>query len=499
LGFPYKSYHLDYDAAAKKSFFLLTAALAAIRIHNRESDHPSKALTQFVSLGGPGYDRRNGLDEDTLMLRFWFWMLALALMTTQAQTPTPPETLTRAIEALNAQLGTRYLSADFSAITWTEMQFSDSSLGCPQPGLMYLQVITPGYQFTLTVDGKSYDVRTNRQGTTAVVCGAPALGNPNTINPSTVTRLIDAGQLGIAEPLIGNLAWAGQTLILARDPNGILLYPTGTETTLPEVIAPETAIRVLATFTDEQDRVYLAFGTTDGTISYQLITPVSEKPISWQTEQPIHVLALGTNLIASGTSSGVQLWDPTTGDLLGEIPTPFEVTALALSEQAGELSLAIGLITGAIERYQVTFEPEITIEALEPLEGHEQAISDLAFALDGAILVSGSSDGTARVWDLLGFISPVVLSTPENTPMNQIAINYAGDLLLLGDDSGQIHVWSLIAPSDPQLIQTFPAHGVAIVGLAFAPDDTLIVSGGSDGIIRLWGLGASVEQGAITR
>ena len=38
------------------------------------------------------------------------------------------------------------------AILW-----SDSSLGCPKPGMMYAQVITPGYQIVLEYAGKQYD------------------------------------------------------------------------------------------------------------------------------------------------------------------------------------------------------------------------------------------------------------------------------------------------------------------------------------------------------
>jgi hypothetical protein len=34
--------------------------------------------------------------------------------------------------------------------------FSDSSLGVPQPGQMYLQVITPGYVIYLQADGVTY-------------------------------------------------------------------------------------------------------------------------------------------------------------------------------------------------------------------------------------------------------------------------------------------------------------------------------------------------------
>lgn len=38
----------------------------------------------------------------------------------------------------------------------------DTSLGCPQPGMMYAQVITPGYQFVLEYEGKQYDYHAGR-------------------------------------------------------------------------------------------------------------------------------------------------------------------------------------------------------------------------------------------------------------------------------------------------------------------------------------------------
>lgn len=34
------------------------------------------------------------------------------------------------------------------------------------------------------------------------------------------------------------------------------------------------------------------------------------------------------------------------------------------------------------------------------LEGHSRAVNSLAVSMDGEVLVSGSEDGTARVWDL---------------------------------------------------------------------------------------------------
>ena len=37
------------------------------------------------------------------------------------------------------------------------VDWSDSSLGCPKGGMMYAQVITPGYKIVLESDGRTYE------------------------------------------------------------------------------------------------------------------------------------------------------------------------------------------------------------------------------------------------------------------------------------------------------------------------------------------------------
>lgn len=43
------------------------------------------------------------------------------------------------------------------------VEWRDSSLGCPKPGMQYLQVITPGYRIILSASGQEYDYRTSLQ------------------------------------------------------------------------------------------------------------------------------------------------------------------------------------------------------------------------------------------------------------------------------------------------------------------------------------------------
>jgi hypothetical protein len=64
-----------------------------------------------------------------------------------------------------------------------EVQWRDSSLGYPQTGMIYLQVITPGFPIVLTVDDEEYKGHTDTQGSVvlckeASVAGVPAIPDP---------------------------------------------------------------------------------------------------------------------------------------------------------------------------------------------------------------------------------------------------------------------------------------------------------------------------------
>jgi hypothetical protein len=48
------------------------------------------------------------------------------------------------------------------------VEFGDSSLGCPQPGMGYLQVITPGYKVIAEAADRSFDVRV--AGSRGLIC-----------------------------------------------------------------------------------------------------------------------------------------------------------------------------------------------------------------------------------------------------------------------------------------------------------------------------------------
>jgi hypothetical protein len=89
---------------------------------------------------------------------------------TGTASPALPDASEVALETAMDDLATRLqVTKDAIQITSVETRmWSDASLGCPQPGMMYAQVITPGFLIQLTADGKDYTYHASLNS--AVLC-----------------------------------------------------------------------------------------------------------------------------------------------------------------------------------------------------------------------------------------------------------------------------------------------------------------------------------------
>jgi heat shock protein HslJ len=114
-----------------------------------------------------------------------------------------PNPASRALADKARQMLVQELGVDASAVTLQRVEaveWRDSSLGCPQPGMNYLQVITPGYLIVLEAQGRSYEYHTNKSDR-VVRCDqpqAPAGGAASDTSPlaNTSWKLESLGDPG---------------------------------------------------------------------------------------------------------------------------------------------------------------------------------------------------------------------------------------------------------------------------------------------------------------
>ena len=72
-----------------------------------------------------------------------------------ARKPTEDEFVQMAREDLSQRLDIS--PEEIELINYEEVQWRDGSLGCPQPKMRYIQVITPGYRIQLSAQGQIYN------------------------------------------------------------------------------------------------------------------------------------------------------------------------------------------------------------------------------------------------------------------------------------------------------------------------------------------------------
>ncbi|KAF2366372.1 protein of unknown function DUF4704 [Trinorchestia longiramus] len=127
------------------------------------------------------------------------------------------------------------------------------------------------------------------------------------------------------------------------------------------------------------------------------------------------------------------------------------------------------------------------------LYGHSDAVTCVATSAAFGVLVSGSRDKTAIIWDLarLGFVRQL---TGHHAPLAACAISDStGDIGTCGGT--WLHVWSINGVPIASVNTALGARSALqqVLCLTFTTSyewdqDNLILTGSSDGVIRMWGL-----------
>jgi len=88
---------------------------------------------------------------------------------------------------------------EVTIVSTRAQEFSDSSLGCPEPGMSYLQALTSGHQVIVEADGRRFDIRVS--GGHGKICHRQKTGkNPGKPPVNTpASALIDLARHDLAK------------------------------------------------------------------------------------------------------------------------------------------------------------------------------------------------------------------------------------------------------------------------------------------------------------
>ncbi|KAB8335546.1 hypothetical protein SD80_004360 [Scytonema tolypothrichoides VB-61278] len=123
-----------------------------------------------------------------------------------------------------------------------------------------------------------------------------------------------------------------------------------------------------------------------------------------------------------------------------------------------------------------------TIRERNSLEGYTDSVTSVSFSPNGQIVVSGTADGTIKLWSRDGR----EIKTFKAHDKKIISISFSPDSqkFVSGSEDNTPKLWSL----DGKEIKTFEGHEDSITSVSFNSNGQMVVSGSKDRTIKLWNL-----------
>jgi len=179
------------------------------------------------------------------------------------------------------------------------------------------------------------------------------------------------------------------------------------------------------------------------------------------------------------------------------LPTIF--TAFAALAQAPRLVIPIGHTNRVTS---VAFSPDgqqvltgswdgtaklwdLSGREIQSFSGHTSGVGSVAFSPDGQQVLTGSFDNTVKLWRVSG---GAPLTYQHTSHVNSVAFSPDGQQVLTGSGDGTVRLWNVSG----SLIKSFSAHASELSSVAFSPDGKNVLTGSWDGNAKLWDLSGSL-------
>ncbi len=180
----------------------------------------------------------------------------------------------------------------------------------------------------------------------------------------------------------------------------------------------------------------------------------------------------GSHLLFAGDDQ--RIWIRNSAIEKTERGVDFDAAVTTISISADNSTFAVGLASGAI----VTVEAK-SLEQTGILTGHTTPVRKVAFNTTGTQLVSSSTDGVTRLWDLKAQAVAQSFAN-ESNPIVDIAFQNDNKSIITAHADGKVFVETIAA----QIVHR--ADDGRVNDLSIASNGSQYATAGADGTVKLW-------------
>jgi WD40 repeat protein/transcriptional regulator with XRE-family HTH domain len=208
-----------------------------------------------------------------------------------------------------------------------------------------------------------------------------------------------------------------------------------------------------------------------------------------QSVYAVHFAPDQQTLASSSNDTTVRIWDVSNGRCLNVLQEHTSGAMCVRYSPDGQW-VASGCRDGSIRLWSNDLphdrhpKPDSTNSSVKLLRGHTDFVWDIAFSSDGRFLVSGSRDGTLRLWDMQDEQSIHVFEGHKHDVYG-LAIDANNQLLVSAGKDQTVRLWDL---QSGRTLKTLRGHTGGIHSLSLSSDDQILASSGQNEMIQLWRL-----------
>jgi len=212
----------------------------------------------------------------------------------------------------------------------------------------------------------------------------------------------------------------------------------------------------------------------------------------------------GDQLVSVGDDKVIRVWDVKSGKTLRTIRDQAVICAgcdiamIALSPDNTYLAVGGKFLGEEVEtQFAIHIYDFQKGELLHSLKGHRAKVVSLVFSPNGGQLASGSayfeegkesdSDGVIRVWSVGPQIWQLkAMFNGHEDAVSSLAFSPDGKWLVSCSHDTDLRLWNLDKDPEETGDRLEKHHDEQVLGVVFSPDGRYLVSGGLDGKINLW-------------